>query len=319
MNRFLTTPIVGPVQLWHLLLAYAGLFALGGAATLAGLVLWTMIHKNTTAPGSPAAARIAIEPTRKIDATPFDEPLRDGDLLIKVVQITSGSTGGEYLGRFATLEASFVQVEVTNTSKTKIVDWAGWHGKGEMVDEHDNRFEPRSTAGWTLDGPRADRATRINPGETYKTILYFQPLPPTSKRVTITLPLGGKQVKFSGRLGTREQMALEDHLAKGIVVDAADLLRDLERKSPTVSVDYPAGCAMKIVGTIKDTQGGSAPSILVGTGHNFAKCSVAKWIRDVGPGDPITLEGKFFAATPSVQQGKILYYTVILTECVPAK
>ncbi|MFO0806856.1 MAG: hypothetical protein U0791_27435 [Gemmataceae bacterium] len=97
-------------------------------------------------------------------------------------------------------------LEGRNTHAGRIVEWAGWQGVGEIEDEFGNKFKPAD--GWSVIYPGLetwanDFPKRIPPttGEPVKAVLYFERVPATSKKLTVTLPLEGVQLRFQGKHG----------------------------------------------------------------------------------------------------------------------
>lgn len=140
------------------------------------------------------------------------EPYRSGDLLVSIRTVYSnGPFGGQYRGRYANTKLTLAMIEVRNTSAGKIVAWPGWHGKAALEDEHGNRFAPFDLRGWSAlphnntlgDGWDGDTGAKIHPGTTYTNALYYEFVPPTSKRVKVTGQIDGRTVTFSGPFGVK--------------------------------------------------------------------------------------------------------------------
>ena len=97
-------------------------------------------------------------------------------------------------------------VEARNTHAGKLEEWPGWQGKGVVEDEFGNMFKPAD--GWSVwypapPGIHNDFPNRIppTPNGTIYAVLYFERVPNTSKKITLTLPFDGMQVKFQGNHG----------------------------------------------------------------------------------------------------------------------
>lgn len=137
----------------------------------------------------------------------FGERIKRGDLKITIRGVTSGWISGQHHGQFDSIQLMYAVVSVENTSGGKISVWHGWQGSGVIQDEHGNRFHPVTLKGWTwlpkndwddmMDG---DFAVRVNPKTTATNAVYYQFAPPTSTKVTISLPLDGKTIHFSGKI-----------------------------------------------------------------------------------------------------------------------
>jgi hypothetical protein len=268
VHRFLASPLVGPIRHWHLFAALAFLYALVGTIGLTVLIL------GIRAPTTAGDTRERGHATGSAGATPFDEPLRDGDLLagaipfdkeiragdlsVQVLEVNTGTISGQNYGQFNTLNASLVHVKISNHSSGKIVDWPGWQGKGEIEDEHGNLFHPISLRGWswlpgnTPDGWGGDFATRINPGTTYENCVYYEPIPKTSHELKVRVPLLDKTVVFQGPPGPKSQRdharALEEK--RGMVFDAAQILKERPARIKTWDLDYPKGCMVRATGRV---------------------------------------------------------------------
>ena len=122
--------------------------------------------------------------------SPFGEAVRLGELTVKVERISNRDQVGAYTGGLR------IFYTVENTSSGKIHEWAGWQGKARVTDEHGNVFpENRSELRDYLD---PDYRRGIEPGKTIRRCLIYVGLPPTSKQIFISVPLGKETITFSG-------------------------------------------------------------------------------------------------------------------------
>jgi hypothetical protein len=145
----------------------------------------------------------------------------EGDLEISLPTAMVGNLWLLEFNRRIRTKLLCVRVRVENTSNSKVIRWRGWYNKGSAQDEHGNTYrpdppktpyqfdannfvDPRSylkepnhphnpirdedksllePLGWTGDG-----GCPINPGKVYIAYIYFEPPPPTSKEIRLTLP-----------------------------------------------------------------------------------------------------------------------------------
>lgn len=193
------------------LIGSIALFYLVAAAITAGIVLsW---GGEAAAPEAERSRLVQPAPAEEI---PFGEEARDADLSIHVLEVTTGTIGGQHYGRFSTIDASLVHVKIVNHGAGKVYDWAGWQGEGEIEDEHGNRFRPISMRGWSwppAENPM-DYAARIHPGMTHKKIAYYEPIPLTSRQLKVKVPLGNRTLIFVGELTLSENQVRQREAAK---------------------------------------------------------------------------------------------------------
>ena len=243
-----------------------------------GIVVYLVIRQNSIVAVKPPqpepqqpkpAADAGHQPEPKAAGAreyKLGEQVRVGDLLISIPEVMSEKFfTGHYNGKFTPRQMMLVHVSIQNTSPGKIVEWPGWQGKGEVMDEHGNKFKSIDLTGWSClpnnntlgDGWNGDFATRIQPGTTYENAVYFDYAPPTSKQVVITLPLEGNSVTFRGLIGSKKKLDkdkedAENEIARkkkaGMVQDASALFRDIKAASATIKEDYPTGCTIRVTG-----------------------------------------------------------------------
>jgi hypothetical protein len=108
-----------------------------------------------------------------------------------------------------------VKLKLTNTSKTKVMRFAGWQGNATVVDQHGNAYKPYSFgSGFAFadtpnrpghpedaeydKGSDADSIIAgdmpLHPGKSYITFLFFEEPAAVSEEARLTLPakaLGG--------------------------------------------------------------------------------------------------------------------------------
>lgn len=156
---------------------------------------------------TPKASKEA--PTQKTADCKFGDWIGSGNLQVRILHANSNAHVQGVVGRDGDRRnLTIVVAEARNTHAGKIVDWPGWQDKGQVEDEFGNLFKP--TDGWSVWYPAPpgipnDFPNRIPPttGEAIRGVLYFERVPVTSKRITITLPFEGMQVRFLGNHGQR--------------------------------------------------------------------------------------------------------------------
>jgi hypothetical protein len=138
----------------------------------------------------------------------FGEEVSVGDLRVSVRDVTSGECAWIWgvIGNYTR-----ARLTVHNTSSGKIVDWSGAHtlDHTKAVDEHGNEFRTVEITGmWNPvndDGrpvawfnTSAFYSTRVMPGMTCESSLFFESAPPTSKELAITIDIDGTALRFRG-------------------------------------------------------------------------------------------------------------------------
>ncbi len=142
---------------------------------------------------------------QEADFYPFGEEVRCGEVVVKVRSANSTTQGGQYYGRYNSMLTLTILFTLENKHAGKILEWDGWQNSATAEDEHGNTFARLDLTGWSnLPGnvpeDRVDFKTRLAPGVTHTRFLFFQYAPPaTSHEMTITVPLGGKVVRFRGK------------------------------------------------------------------------------------------------------------------------
>lgn len=191
--------------------------AISGLSLVFGLVWILAVGGMTDAPrqataasrdasGLAARGRATNEPPPAMETldVKMGEPLTVGDLVITMMSAHAQQMGGQYFGSYRSSRATILRLSIKNTHRGKIAEWAGWQGKSVIEDEHENKFEPLSLRGWKnipgngIGDVDPDYKDRIDPGKTMLSGLYFEYMPVTSKKVTVTLPLDGRQIRFHG-------------------------------------------------------------------------------------------------------------------------
>lgn len=93
-----------------------------------------------------------------------------------------------------------ITIRLTNTSKTKIIRFGGWHGVAELMDEHGNRFLPlKFPLGFELSFGIPDgnnlyqddlnpHDVPLHPGKPYLFRLFFEPIPSSSTEARLSAP-----------------------------------------------------------------------------------------------------------------------------------
>jgi hypothetical protein len=165
-------------------------------------------------------ARAEVEPV-PVDWSAVGNSRAEGDLEISLPAAVVGDLGLLQFNRPIRAKLLCVRLRVENTSKTNVIRWRGWHNQGSAQDERGNNYRPdtptnpyqfdannfvdplsyrkepnrphnptrdedQSTLeplGWT-----GDRGCPINPGKVYIAYLYFEPPPPASREIRLTLP-----------------------------------------------------------------------------------------------------------------------------------
>lgn len=186
-------------------------------ATLVCLMLLTMLLACSGGGKKPEAGDGDGPKAGATHKFKFGEQHQTGDLIITVREATSQPFAGQHHGRFTNVNLTVAMIEVKNTSAGKIASWQGWQGRATVEDEHGNRFAPIDLDGWSglpFNGtPGAtwggDVGAKIAPGQTYVNALYHEPAPATSKRLTVSVPLGGETLAFSGRVGWKKTLDRE--------------------------------------------------------------------------------------------------------------
>lgn len=206
---------------------------------------------------APQPANDGRPPTQTVN---FGEVITSGDLHIKFIEVQSVQGAGQYYGQFRALNLMFIRIQVTNTSNGKIVDWAGWQGKGEVEDEHGNKFNSLSLRGWSClpnnntfgGGWDGDYSARIHPQTTYENAIYVEYAPPTSKEVILRFPLGEGDVRLRGPIGAKAQLDRQAALRakEGVVLEATALIAAVRAGEKGISEAFPIGCKMRAEGVI---------------------------------------------------------------------
>jgi hypothetical protein len=125
---------------------------------------------------------------------------RAGDAIdIDTLAITFGGAlpmtlAGSQYGESVSARVLRVDFTLKNTSPVKIIDWGGWQGRRDAADEHGNAFRPFNPSdGFRFvtasEADAYDAAVRLDPKTSTTRHLYFQPVPPSSREITLTLPL----------------------------------------------------------------------------------------------------------------------------------
>jgi hypothetical protein len=141
------------------------------------------------------------------------ESFKHGELAITIIDVFhESSILGLNFGSEKFLPSTPVWIKFENTSKTKILDTPGWHGKASLQDEHENKFSPISLTHWRFYEERQiqDSGERINPLTTTIRSLYFEGIPKTSKSFVLTLPLDGQLIRCKGMLGENTKRMSEN-------------------------------------------------------------------------------------------------------------
>lgn len=93
-----------------------------------------------------------------------------------------------------TVQGDVLRIDYTleNVSPVKVVDWPGWQGEGRVKDEHDNTFKDFTPArhflfSTTEEADAYDASTRLDPKTKRVRHLYFQKMPPSSKKAFLEL------------------------------------------------------------------------------------------------------------------------------------
>ena len=140
------------------------------------------------------------------------ESFKYGELAITIIDVFhESSILGLNFGSEKFLSSTPVWLKFENTSKTKILDTPGWHGKASLQDEHENKFATISLTHWRFYEERQiqDYGERINPLTTTFRSLYFEGVPKTSKSFVLTLPLEGQLIRCKGMLGENTRLISE--------------------------------------------------------------------------------------------------------------
>lgn len=140
------------------------------------------------------------------------ESFKYGELAITIIDVFhQTSILGLNFGSEKFLSSTPVWLKFENTSKTKILDTPGWHGKASLQDEHENKFATISLTHWRFYEERQiqDHGERINPLTTTFRSLYFEGVPKTSKSFVLTLPLEGQLIRCKGILGENTRLMAE--------------------------------------------------------------------------------------------------------------
>ena len=127
-----------------------------------------------------------------------------GDTQVTITEaVSSDNVAGQHYGQYATFKATFVRIEVKNTSAGKIADWKGQQGVATITDEHGNKFAALSLSGWSwlpFNEPHGnlggDFGSKVAPGTTYENALYYAVAPATSKTLSVTLTIEDQPVRF---------------------------------------------------------------------------------------------------------------------------
>jgi hypothetical protein len=257
---------------------------------------------------------------------PFGEEVREGDLLVTVKEAPSGHYDYFVDNAIGQADVMMVHLLLKNTSAGKIAEWIGRPSGFKVEDEFGNHFAPvqlpshdsiaRPQSSW------ADRdgrfSHRINPGESYECVIYCQPLPPTTKQVKVTFPMGDDVQVFRGAIGfqpTEHDKALK--AKEGQVLETGHLLADLAAGSKTIDADYPTGCKMRASGEIEivdDKPGKEMVRLKDGSGGKVICFFDGKIGGNYPPGGTLSVQGVLRAVIPSAVAPQ-----VHLAHCARAK
>lgn len=100
---------------------------------------------------------------------------------------------------FVVFKENCLLFNIKNTSPAHIVEWNGWAEKGEMRDEHGNKYKPYERSGGiglvdltkSQEGSLTyslDQATRLHPGKEYNRMIRFGTIADVAKEFFISLP-----------------------------------------------------------------------------------------------------------------------------------
>lgn len=144
-------------------------------------------------PGKPDGQEGPAKRPATVKACKAGEAVAVGEARVTFIRATAMTLGGEQYGRTVNDPVLRIDYTLENPSPGKILEWNGWQGASDAVDEHGNKFRPFNPPSSFLfttaeEADAYDTKARIDPATRRLRSFCYEKVPPTTKEIAIELP-----------------------------------------------------------------------------------------------------------------------------------